>query len=642
MVSRSAADESAQSLGRADNPAPVRPVAEAGPGDSWSISAFQLRRGVAGHAEMLSKIRQLRARILFDHGRRPDFRAADGGYTDDEDLDYNAWHFVAAAEPGGPALGYVRLGTPDSGQLLHSRAHLGDTGYADMLAAEGLDPGSTFEPSRLVVEHRSRKLGLGLHLIALSIGAAWYLGASAVIGTSGTKDGQDGFYARLGFRRIDGTRRYVDSYTEDVVIMAQRVADGADEFHDLVTELAARFPTLITTDDPMPNEAPASAQPVPAAAAPADDVDRTSWRPVLFTPADPGSRADMAALLASGQVRAVHDTMRSQLAELIRSRDPGQRFTPEQLGAEITEQLGGVDMPDYGSWAWYPWSGDLVHVLPRNEFRLIRTDRNREKITRGQQRRLLNRRIGIIGLSVGNCAALTLALEGVGGAYKLADHDSFEMTNLNRLRAGVTAAGVNKTVITARQMFEIDPYLDIELFPNGLTDDNITEFFDGGDGPLDLLVEECDTAYIKVVAREQARARRIPVVMDCNDRGMLDIERFDAEPDRPVLHGRLGALVSSDIREVSKAQELELMLTMVDVGNASPAITESIGRIGHTLSSWPQLASGVMLGGALVTHAARRILLDQPCESGRYYTDLDELLIPARNAAPISNTVGAR
>ena len=28
--------------------------------------------------------------------------------------------------------------------------------------------------------------------------------------------------------------------------------------------------------------------------------------------------------------------------------------------------------------------------------------------------------------------------------------------------------------------------------------------------------------------------------MDANDRGLLDIERFDREPHRPLLHGLLG------------------------------------------------------------------------------------------------------
>ncbi|WP_314250767.1 ThiF family adenylyltransferase [Streptomyces kutzneri] len=81
-----------------------------------------------------------------------------------------------------------------------------------------------------------------------------------------------------------------------------------------------------------------------------------------------------------------------------------------------------------------------------------------------EQRRLLGRRVGVIGLSVGGSAALTFAMEGIGGSFKLADFDCLSVSNLNRLRAGVHHLGLNKCVLAARQMLEIDPWLDIELY----------------------------------------------------------------------------------------------------------------------------------------------------------------------------------
>jgi len=235
------------------------------------------------------------------------------------------------------------------------------------------------------------------------------------------------------------------------------------------------------------------------------------------------------------------------------------------------------------------------------------------------------RRVGVIGLSVGSSAALTFAMEGIGGAFKLADFDSLSLSNLNRLRAGVHHVGLNKCVIAARQMTEIDPWLDIEIYPAGLTDANMPEFFSGGHGPIDLLVEECDTPYVKIAAREHARRLGIPVVMDANDRGLLDVERFDLEPERPLLHGILGETTSRDLLDLSFDQTVELILTMVDRERISPELAASIPQIGRTLSSWPQLASGVALGGALTAEAARRILLGQPRPSGRFYTDLELL-----------------
>ncbi|WP_220139966.1 ThiF family adenylyltransferase [Nocardia huaxiensis] len=578
-------------------------------------------------------MRELRARILYDHGRRPEFREAGGSHVDDQELDYGAWHFIARLHPGGPVLGYIRLSTPETGELFQSRAHLGERRYRELLAAEGVGVDSTYEHSRLVVEHRARKLGLGVYLNALAIGAAHHLGARLMIGTSGTKDGQDLFHGRFGFHPVPGTRCYVERYTEDVVILLHRTADGAGEYTGLVAALRDRFPALADGGPAAWTAAVPENPPAPVALASSGAPDRDVWQPVLLEPAHAADYAALTALLESDQVTEVCDTMDSQLAELICCREPQHRYTGADLERKIREQLAGVEPWAYGSWFWYPWSGRLVHVLPREEFRLVRADRNRPKLQRPQQRSLREHRIGIIGLSVGNSAAVTLALEGVGGAFRLADFDDLSLSNMNRLRAGVHHVGLGKAVLCARQMYEIDPYLDIEIITTGLTDDSLAEFFHGDGTPIDLLVEECDTPYIKVAAREHARALGIPVIMDCNDRGMLDIERFDLEPDRPLLHGRLGDLRADDLRELSDQAKAELILAMVDADRISPELAASFGEIGRTLSSWPQLASDVALGGALVTAAARRILLGIPCDSGRFYVDLDQLISPEYNTA---------
>ncbi|MBL1077240.1 ThiF family adenylyltransferase [Nocardia sp. 2] len=606
----------------------------------WHVSAFQIPRN-GDHADQVGWLRELRARILYDNGRRPEFRDAAGSHVDDQELDYGAWHFIARRHPLGSVLGYIRLSTPETAELFQSRAHLGDQRYRQLLATEGADVAETYEHSRLVVEHRARKLGLGVYLNALAIAAAHHLGAKLMIGTSGTKDGQDRFHGRFGFHPVPGTRCYVERYTEDVVILLHRTADGAGEYTDLVATLRHRFPALVPDDPAARLPEQLENPPAPAILTSAGTVDPDVWQPVLLEPVHAADYAALTALLESDQVTAVYDTIDTQLAELIGCREPDQCYTGPELERKIDEQLAGVEPWAYGSWFWYPWSGRLVHVLPREEFRLVRADRNRPKLQRPQQRRLRDHRIGIIGLSVGNSAAVTLALEGVGGAFRLADFDEVSLSNMNRLRAGVHHVGLGKAVLCARQMYEIDPYLDIEIITTGLTDDTMTEFFHGDGTPIDLLVEECDTPYIKVAAREYARALGIPVIMDCNDRGMLDIERFDLEPDRPLLHGRIGDLRAADLHELTAQAKADLILAMVDPERISPELAASFGEIGRTLSSWPQLASDVALGGALVTAAARRILLGTPCGSGRFYVDLDHLISPEFNTATTNDGVRA-
>ena len=362
--------------------------------------------------------------------------------------------------------------------------------------------------------------------------------------------------------------------------------------------------------------------------------DAATFRPALFSPLE--GREEVAALerlSSSGRVASVHDRLEEQLAELVVARKPWLRSDAAAVRKETDEILGDVPVWRFGTWVWYPWAGRLVHVLPRELFRSVRTDRNRDKITREEQAGLLERRVGVIGLSVGNCAALTLAMEGVGGAFRLADFDRVGLSNLNRLRTTVAELGVAKTVVCARQLYEIDPYLDVEIYPQGLTEANIESFFaaDAAGHGLDVLVEECDTPWVKVAAREHARRARVPVLMDTNDRGMLDVERFDREPDRPLLHGRLGELGSAGLQDLTPEAARDLLLRMVGGDSVSPLMQRAVAQIGRTLSSWAQLASGVMLGGALVTDTARRILLGGPCASGRFYVDLEELIAPDRS-----------
>ncbi|MGH3837239.1 MAG: ThiF family adenylyltransferase, partial [Pseudonocardiaceae bacterium] len=319
-------------------------------------------------------------------------------------------------------------------------------------------------------------------------------------------------------------------------------------------------------------------------------------RPAVLDLAAERDVTRLRRLLDSGAVRWVHDTIEEQLDELLATREPARTWSRADLDEVVRAHLAGRQAVEYGRWVHYPWSARLVHVLPPSEFRELRTDRNRYKITQVEQDRLGQLHIGVVGLSVGNAAALTLALEGIGGSFKLADFDRLGLSNLNRIRAGIAQLGLPKTALTARQMVEINPYLDIELFPAGVGMDNIDEFLTGG-RPLDLLIEESDSLDIKVELRERARAHRIPVIMDTSDRGMLDIERFDLDADRPIFHGLLGTVRSEQLRGLDPKDKVPFLLAIAGESHMSDRMAASLPEIEHTISSWPQLASGVALGG---------------------------------------------
>lgn len=282
------------------------------------------------------------------------------------------------------------------------------------------------------------------------------------------------------------------------------------------------------------------------------------------------------------------------------------------------------------SWAYYPWRRALVHVLGPMSFRRLRLDRNRNKVTDHEQHCLASLEVGVVGLSVGHAVAVALALESACGAMRLADFDTLDLSNLNRVPASVFDLGVNKAVVAAHRISEIDPYLRVSAWPEGVTEDTIGGFLEG----LDLVVEECDSLDMKVLVREEARRRGIPVLMETSDRGLLDVERFDLEPDRPLFHGLLGEVSSRSLAGLTSKEKLPAVLGILDADKLSPRLGASLVEIDTTISTWPQLGGDVLLGGASVAAAVRRFGTGRALPSGRVRIDLEAALDGLASPAP--------
>jgi molybdopterin/thiamine biosynthesis adenylyltransferase len=349
-------------------------------------------------------------------------------------------------------------------------------------------------------------------------------------------------------------------------------------------------------------------------------------RPVLFRLADDGDRARFEQLRSDLQHVQVCDRIREQIGGLVQSRTPGARLEPAQREEAVDAHLAGTPAHLYGVWAWYPWLRRLVHLLDRDEFVELRTDRNRNKITREERDRLAAKRVGVVGLSAGHAIALALALERGCGELRLADADSLDLSNLNRVRAGVHEIGLPKVVVASRAIAEVDPFLEVTCFPGGVQAGNVDAFL-LGNGPLDLVFDECDSLDVKLLLRERAREAGIPVVMATGERGMLDVERYDLEPDRPLLHGLVGDLDSARLRRLTGPEKVPHVLTILGGQESLPRrARESLAEVGRTIETWPQLASAVILNSGAAADVSRRILLGGLRASGRHLVDLEALI----------------
>ena len=330
-----------------------------------------------------------------------------------------------------------------------------------------------------------------------------------------------------------------------------------------------------------------------------------SWKPIVL---DMETRAH----------REVLRVLREDASMQVLDRFPEQREQLEALRPTPPKSL----LDEGQRWVYYPWRRAAVRLLAPRSFASLRLDRNRNKLSRDEQAKLRTLRIGVIGLSAGHSIAHCLAMEGIVGELRLADFDTIELSNLNRLPATVLDLGVNKAIAAARRIAEIDPYVRTVPFTDGVTTSNLPQFLDG----LDLVIEECDSLDVKLLVREMAKERRIPVLMETSDRGVLDVERFDLEPDRPIFHGLLPGITSAEVAELPIEAKAPFVLRLLGPKDVSSRGAASLLEVGRTITGWPQLASEVTLGAATASAAVRRFGLKGSLPSGRVRFDMEEVL----------------
>ena len=277
--------------------------------------------------------------------------------------------------------------------------------------------------------------------------------------------------------------------------------------------------------------------------------------------------------------------------------------------------------PQYGNWVYFPWNNTALKILEKLDFVELRTSRNRNKITKEEQELLAKRTIGIVGMSVGFSVFLTMVMERTAENFKIADFDTLSMSNLNRLPFKLVDIGQPKVAIAKRWALEIDPYLNIHVYDEGINTSNVSDFFQGLQN-LDLIVDECDSGNIKLLLRLFAKSFRIPLLMETSDRGLLDVENYQDELE-PIFHG---GIAESEIEGLLNDNSNNVLMRFIDLNTASKRGVESMMEIGKSIDTWPQLASDVFHGGATLTIAARNILLGNQIPSGRYFIDTQQKL----------------
>lgn len=382
-------------------------------------------------------------------------------------------------------------------------------------------------------------------------------------------------------------------------------------------------------------------------------------KPQIFDLNKVADQQELQNLFNRQQV-TVHDVFDKLFIELVMVRHPNlSPLDGEFLDVYEKERqimLAGRRTSEVGVWAYFPWKHILVHVLQEQDYFQLRTSYNRHLITAEEQTKFRDSRVAIAGLSSGNSVAFAVALQGGCKHMRLADTDTLALSNINRMRAGVDVVGDYKTHLTAQQIYELDPFADLALFYQGVTDQNVAQFI-GGPPKTDVVVDGVDNFNIKVLLRLEARRLGVPVISANynGDNVTIDVERYDLDQSLPIFGGRMGKVgpdflkqeISSqeqarlavkvlkgkagDIgveflrKKMDPRQQAKLMMEVIGKEHISIRMQESLLEIGYSIYAVPQLGTTVAIGGATLAYLARKIILGEDIKSGRYNVSLDAI-----------------
>ncbi len=259
---------------------------------------------------------------------------------------------------------------------------------------------------------------------------------------------------------------------------------------------------------------------------------------------------------------------------------------------------------------YFSWNNTLVKTITKNDYLVLKTNRNQDLITKEEQEKLSNLKIGVFGMSVGSNIAIVLTQAGISNTITIADFDNLETTNLNRILGGVHQIGLNKTIVASRRIYEDNPFAKVNLMSKGVNAKNLEILFKNK--KLDYIIEEIDDFLMKIEIRVLARKYKIPVIMitDNGDGIVLHIERYDLGYNK-IFDKDLSYWQELKDKKLNRSDMGQIIMNDIvgGIDKVDPKMFSSVKRvINKELVSWPQLGSAAILGGVVATYAVKEIL----------------------------------
>ncbi len=366
----------------------------------------------------------------------------------------------------------------------------------------------------------------------------------------------------------------------------------------------------------------------------------TIFQPLLVKMGTKQAAKQLEKIVKTQTITEVVDNYDEQLAELYVSENAqlykaNIEVKRNSIQDYLLSHYAKADPWSKGSWVYYPWNRRLVHILEEELFWRLRTIRNSVLLTNEEQSAFRQFRIGCAGMSVGSNGALAIALTSGSQKLKLADGAVFSGSNLNRVRTAVSNIGLNKSVIIAREIYELNPYMQIEAVTQNISTQNIGQFF-SKPWDIDLVIDEIDDLETKVRLRLEAKERRLPLIMvtEPGNEIMLDVERYDSDPNTKLFNG-----LADGIEEVleknglNQREKLKFIAKIIGLPNLPLRDQQAMIKVGATLPSAPQLGSTAMMAGGVIAFAARTLATNPAnLKSGRHTISIEKELTHYANS----------
>jgi molybdopterin/thiamine biosynthesis adenylyltransferase len=264
----------------------------------------------------------------------------------------------------------------------------------------------------------------------------------------------------------------------------------------------------------------------------------------------------------------------------------------------LTNSMPGLDVHDYATQA---------------------LARNRGLITPEEQAALGAATILIAGCgSVGGSALEPLVRLGAM-RLRLADPDVYELSNINRQLCTLEDLGKTKGSVLASRARAINPYIEAQVYDDGLTEENLSEALAGVSVVFDGIDPE-ESGWVKYLLHARSAERGIPVVAGYDFGGKPTLYVFDYRRDRRPFFGKTTEAAHREGRYRDAMRWLGYFHFPVDF---LPIMRKGL-RDGGV---WPQVAYCVQGLGAITSRVIIDLLMARPVRRV-VSTDLHRLTRP--------------